>query len=164
MHIAAERLRLFDQRRDDVAIINNHAAIAAAAMTHARQLQHLGGAQIADEPVVIDMNLKAMADQARRHGVIHIPNGDRAGARDHCADDGEVGRLELRQWRHRRKLQSELGASARIAPPCHLGEIHLPRYLTERAPKGRSALMRESSLPRRRGVRTLFIHRNQTCR
>jgi hypothetical protein len=54
-------------------------AVAAAAVDPP-QLTHPRGAQVDDQPVVVQFHAHLLADQGRRHRIDHLPHLDRAGA------------------------------------------------------------------------------------
>src|SRR5882724_3827498 len=70
-HRAAERLRLPDQGTHQVAIVDDAQARPVALEVTPRHGQHRGGAEMADQAVIVDMHLEAAADEARGHGVEH---------------------------------------------------------------------------------------------
>ena len=96
-HRVAEGLRLLDERTDQVTVVDLTDRLVAGAAIAARQRQHRRDAEVADEPVVVDVHLEAAADQARGHGVEDAAHADRARAGYAGGGDREVGRAVARQ-------------------------------------------------------------------
>lgn len=73
-----QRHRLLAQGVDDMAVVDDMAALAFRHGPAAPQRGDQHGAEEAIEPVVTDAHPRAMADQPRRHGVEHAPQDEAA--------------------------------------------------------------------------------------
>jgi hypothetical protein len=105
----------------DVAVVD-HVAVATRRRSAARQGEDVGAAEEALEAVVVDAQLEAVADQARRHGVEHLAQ-DEAAARGHQHGGlVEVGGALRRQRAKGRALELDRLAPARVAAPDQLGQ------------------------------------------
>jgi hypothetical protein len=77
-----ERHRLAAQRMDDVMVVDHMAMLAAALRRPAApQGQQLRRAKKAFEPIVIEVNIEAVADQARGNAVEDAPQDEAAARR-----------------------------------------------------------------------------------
>jgi hypothetical protein len=100
-----ERHRLAAQRMDDVMVVDHMAMLAAPLRRSATpQGQQLRRAKKAFEPVVIEVNIEAVADQARGNAVEDAPQDEAAARRDEHARLLVVGRSPLWQWPQRGAL------------------------------------------------------------
>jgi len=78
-----ERHWLLAQRVDHVMVVNDMATLVAALWRSAAlQGEELGRTEEAVEPVVIEVNVQAMADQTRRHAVEDAPQDEAAARSD----------------------------------------------------------------------------------
>jgi hypothetical protein len=57
---------------DHMAVINNVAAPLVSISPAARQGQQMGGSEVKVEPVIMQPDAQAVADQAGRHGVEYV--------------------------------------------------------------------------------------------
>ena len=136
----------------------------------ARHGQDEAGAEIAVEPVMIEPDLEAVADQPRRCAVEDAANGEGAGPRHPGLGLDEVGAAPLGQGPERRALDGERLGHACIAPGddvAHEAAIGLERVEVAVAPQhqrliegalevpvgslDRAVLMREAAVVARRG-------------
>ena len=60
---SGQRLRLAAERVDDVAIVDTVQADAVAAAAQARMAEDMGGAEPCLDPIVVDVDAQALADQ-----------------------------------------------------------------------------------------------------
>src|SRR5579863_4685629 len=106
---------------DDVMIVDDVAMLAAALRRPATpQGQQLRGAEEALEPVVVEVNIETVADQARRDAVEHAPQHEAAARRDQDADLLVVGRSSVGELFERDALDLDALAVPGIAPSDHL--------------------------------------------
>ena len=116
-----QRHRLLAQRMDDVMIVDDVAVLAAALRRPATpQGQELRGAEEALEPVVVEVNIETVADQARRDAVEHAPQHEAAARRDQDARLLVIGRASIGELLERGTLDLDALAVAGVAPPDHL--------------------------------------------
>jgi len=66
-----ERHRLASQRVDDVAIVDDLAALAVALRAPSRQRHQVGAAEKEVEPIIVEPDPQAVADETRGHRVEH---------------------------------------------------------------------------------------------
>ena len=102
-----QRHRLPAQGMDDMAVVDDVAALALRHRLAAPQRGNRRRAEEAFEPVVVNADPQAMADQARRHGVEHAPQEEAATGRDGDELFLEVGGAPPGQSAQGRALQGD---------------------------------------------------------
>src|SRR6266705_2759846 len=106
---------------DDVMIVDDVTVLTAPLRRPATpQGQQLRGAEEALEPVVVEVNVEAMADQTRRNAVEHASQDKAAARRHQDASLLIVGGSSAGKWLERRALDLDALAVPGIAPPDHL--------------------------------------------
>jgi hypothetical protein len=117
-----ERHRLAAQGVNDVAVIDDVAALAAGMRPAAAQRYQRRGAEKAFKPIVVKTHAQAVADQARGHRIENLLEAEAAGRGN---DDDRllvIGRPARRQFFQGRTLEIEPLGVARVAPPNDLVE------------------------------------------
>jgi hypothetical protein len=118
----AERLRLLDEGPDQVTVVDlTHRLVASPAIA-ARQRQYGRDAQVADQPVVVEVHFEAASDQARGNGVEDAAHANGARARYAGGCDREVGGAVARQRGERLELDGDGSRAACILAGDRLGE------------------------------------------
>src|SRR5215471_3031111 len=74
------------------------------------------GAEEALKPVIIEMNVEAVADQTRRNAIEYTPQHEAAARGDADARLLVIGRSARREWLERRALDLDALPVARVAP------------------------------------------------
>lgn len=115
-----QRHRLPAQRVDDMPVIDHVCVLVMIGRAASPQRRHLGRAEEADEPVVVEAHGQPMADQPRRHRVEHLPQREAAARGDDDARLLPVGGAPLGQLAELGLLDCDALAIARIAPADHL--------------------------------------------
>ena len=112
-----QRHRLAAQGVNDVAVIDDVAALAAGMRAAAAQRHQRCRTEEAFEPIVIETHAQTVADQPRRHRIEHLLEAEAAGRGD--GDDRllVIGRPARRQRFQGRALEIEPLGVARVAPP-----------------------------------------------
>src|SRR6266571_1682238 len=106
---------------DDVMIVDDVTVLTAPLRRPATpQGQQLRGAEEALEPVVVEVNVEAMADQTRRNAVEHASQDKAAARRHQDASLLIVGGSSAGEWLERRAFDLDALAVPGIAPPDHL--------------------------------------------
>src|SRR6478736_5323366 len=106
---------------DDVMIVDDVAVLAAALRRPTPpQGQKLRAAEEALEPVIVEVNIETVADQARRDAVEHAPQHEAAARRDQDARLLVVGGASIGELFKHDALDLDALAVAGVAPPDHL--------------------------------------------
>ena len=100
--------RFAPQGVDHMAVIHDVAALAVTVSPTARQGQQMGGPEVWVEPVIMQSDTWAVADQARRHGAEHPPENEPAGRGD--GDMGLFGAKETMGVVRRAGSSGQVGA------------------------------------------------------
>ena len=109
----AQGLRLAPQTGDDMVVVDDLRAPGAEG-THARQLGDAIGAKEPFQAVVVEMHPETMTDQARRHAVENLVDGDGGVAGHRDGQLGEVGGAPNGQRLQNRDLGHDAGTAAGI--------------------------------------------------
>ena len=112
---AGQCLGLAPQGVDHVTIIDAVDTPTIVALAQARMADDMGPPEPCLDPVVVDMDAEALADQARRRAVEDAVHEEAAGAGNAGDDLGEVGGAPGRQRPQRRRLGAQGSLAAAVA-------------------------------------------------
>ena len=144
-----ERHGLLAQRMDDVMVVDDMAMLAAPLRRPAApQGQQSRGAEEAVEPVIIEVDMEPVADQARGNAIEDAAEDEAATRGDEHASFLVVGRSSRGEWLERGAFDLDALAVPGIAPA--------DNFVDEAANRQRG--------PRHNGIRTDRVTGRQRCR
>ena len=112
---SGQRLRLAPQGVDHMAIVDAMDAPPSSRLAQAGMADDMRGAEECLDPVVVDVDAQALADEPRRRAVEDAVHEEAAGAGDAGDDLGEVGGAPGGQRPQRRRLDAHRGLAAAVA-------------------------------------------------